>query len=81
MIFVNQPTLTLGNIRPSADICQTLGKRVNIAICTINPADLQTKPVGGHMPKLMQVVVDMRQKAGMFAVTDAAKIGDSADIP
>ena len=81
MGIVKQPAVALGHIGPGADIGEPLGQSINVAIGAVNPADLQGKPIGRDMPKLVQIVVDLRQQSGMFTRRNAAEIGNPANIP
>ena len=76
-----QPSVALCNVCPSADICEPFREHINIAVCAVNAPYLQTEPIGGHMPKLMEVIVDVGQKTRVLALADAPEIGDPANIP
>ncbi len=81
MAFVRQPATPLGHIGPRPHIGQTLGEGVNVAICSVNPADLSGNPILRNVAILMQEIVDFPQKRRVFAPADTAEIGNPAYIP
>ena len=81
MGIVPDPAAPLGHISPGADKGQPFGQSINVAIGPVNPRNLLREVGIGDSPRLVQVVVNLGQKAGMFGAADPPEIGNAADIP
>ena len=81
MAFVLCPALALRNVGPCANKRESFGQRINVAIGSINSLDLSCEPIIGDISALVQVVKNGLQQPRMFGMADAAKVGNSANIP
>ena len=81
MVFVIAPAFALRNVGPGADKREPFGQRVDVTVRAIDAVDLACQPFIRQAAALVQIVENCGSQIGVFTVTDAAKIGHTADIP
>ena len=81
MIFIIYPVISLCDICPRPNKGQSFRQRINIAIGSINTFDLTCKPIIWNAATFMQVIKNHLKQSGVFAMRNAAKVGDPTHIP
>ena len=80
MGFIAQPSPSLCDIGPGADICEALRQRIYVTIMTINARYLERKPAFIDMTELVQICIDPRQQGCVLARTYTTEIWNATEM-